>query len=231
MALMGQGVLAFWTDILPEGEDDFNRWYGEQHLPERLSVPGFLRGRRYLSLRGEPKYFTLYETENPEVLSSPTYVARLDNPSDWTRRVLPMMRNVVRNAYRLVASTGGKDGQLLVALRLDPAPGREGELRNRYKVEVLNEMVRTGRVVSAALLEVERVATGVVTEERKLVGAVGVAPPFLYLCEMDEASTAEGQMWRSLRGAGAPTLDTQVVRGATENVYRLTHSLSRSSAQ
>ncbi len=225
MAILGRAALGFWTDIVPEVEEDFNRWYVEQHFPERLAVPGFLRGRRYLSARGAPKYFTLYETAGPEVLRSPVYMERLNNPTDWTRRVLPNMRNAIRNAFRLLHYVGGEEGRASVALRIDPAAGREAELRRHYQGEILGELTRIPGVVSAALYEAEPVATGVITEERKLVGVVGTAPPFLCFCQLEEPAVVDQAPWRTLLDPQGPARKG-IVSQVTENAYRLMHTLS-----
>lgn len=64
MALIGKAAILIWNDIAPEAIDDFYAWHNGEHMPERLSIPGFLRGRRYLRAEGtSPQaYFTLYET-------------------------------------------------------------------------------------------------------------------------------------------------------------------------
>ena len=219
-------MLAIWMDIVPEGEAEFNRWYREQHFPERLGVPGFLRGRRYLAVQGTPRYFTLYETEGPQVLSSEAYLARLNNPTDWTRRVLPTMRDVVRNAYRVVSTAGEREGEGLVTLRLDPVPGREDELRARCQRQVLHEMARLPGVLSAALLEAEPIATSVVTEERKLVGAMAAAPRFLCVCELHDPSVVSDPAWRAVVSGADPGLRVDIVGGVTENSYRRLYSLA-----
>jgi hypothetical protein len=66
--MIGGAALGIWMDVDAVGLDDFNAWYRAQHLPERLAVPGFLRGRRYESEAGGPRYFTLYETADASVL-------------------------------------------------------------------------------------------------------------------------------------------------------------------
>ena len=63
MALLGTGVLAIWNGIDPEAEADFVAWHVREHIPERVVLPGFRRGRRYVALDGEPAYFNFYETE------------------------------------------------------------------------------------------------------------------------------------------------------------------------
>lgn len=55
MSLLGKAVVAIWNDILPEGRDNFIEWHNREHIPERVSIPGFLRGRRYIAEQGVPR--------------------------------------------------------------------------------------------------------------------------------------------------------------------------------
>ena len=54
MALLGTGVLAIWNNIAPGWENEFLEWHVKEHIPERIGVKGFLRGRRYISVDGTP---------------------------------------------------------------------------------------------------------------------------------------------------------------------------------
>ena len=67
----GTGLLMVWADVPADKEDDFNRWYNEEHLAERLSVPGFLDAARYEAVKSGPKHLACYELESPAVLESP----------------------------------------------------------------------------------------------------------------------------------------------------------------
>src|SRR5215831_3128829 len=40
------GLLLFMTDIDAAHETEFHRWYEEEHIRERLAIPGFLTPRR-----------------------------------------------------------------------------------------------------------------------------------------------------------------------------------------
>ena len=40
---MANGLLLFMTDIDPAHEDEFNRWYEEEHLGERMAIPDSCR--------------------------------------------------------------------------------------------------------------------------------------------------------------------------------------------
>ena len=41
------GLLAVWNDLAAEDEAEFNAWYVEEHVPERLGIPGVHSARRY----------------------------------------------------------------------------------------------------------------------------------------------------------------------------------------
>jgi len=47
----GSALLMVWADVPPDKEQEFNRWYNEEHLAERLAVPGFLSGARYEAVK------------------------------------------------------------------------------------------------------------------------------------------------------------------------------------
>lgn len=96
----GTGLLLVMIDVDPEHEDDLNRWYDEEHLPERLSCRGFLSARRFVAVEGEPKYLALYELETPEVLDTEDYQKLMRVPTEWTRRITTHFRRQVRNIYR-----------------------------------------------------------------------------------------------------------------------------------
>jgi hypothetical protein len=85
MPLLGQGVLAIWHTITPEGELEYWRWHDREHIPERVGVPGFLRGRRYRSLERSLDYLDLYEVEGSETLRSAPYLARLNGAGTGAR--------------------------------------------------------------------------------------------------------------------------------------------------
>ena len=69
----GSGLLLVAADIDPENEVDFNRWYDEEHIAERLACPGFVRARRYKAIEGAPKYLALYDLTSPDALETDLY--------------------------------------------------------------------------------------------------------------------------------------------------------------
>lgn len=93
-----RGLLLVMIEIDPAYEDEFNRWYREEHYPERMACPGFISGKRYMALEGDPKYLAVYELESPAVLDSPDY-EKIAGPSEWTKELLPHFLKRVRNVY------------------------------------------------------------------------------------------------------------------------------------
>jgi hypothetical protein len=95
-----QGLLLVMADINPAIERDFNQWYEQEHLTERMAIPGFLRARRFTAIEGSPKYLALYDLESPEVLSSAAYRHVVGaGMSARTRRMEPQFKNFTRNVY------------------------------------------------------------------------------------------------------------------------------------
>lgn len=120
MSLKGLGFLAIWTDIQPEYEDEFNGWHIKEHIPERVSTLGFLRGRRFVNNEsGDLRYFVLYEGENPEVFHSKEYIRKLNSPTPLTQKIMPAFRNFTRTAFSTLYSDGNGIGGTLATILIE----------------------------------------------------------------------------------------------------------------
>jgi hypothetical protein len=113
--LLGNAALAIWGDVDSNHVDEpaLNDWWTNEHLPERLSIPGFLRARRYYCARGESpsqtKYFTFYEVSDLEVLTSTAYMEKLNNPTKGTQQHVPTLATMQRSACKVVYSEVRRD--------------------------------------------------------------------------------------------------------------------------
>ncbi|WP_409189294.1 hypothetical protein [Bradyrhizobium sp. RDM4] len=126
--LAGEGAIAIWNGISDEGRADFYAWHLSEHMPERVGIPGFLRGRRYRAAdeKTHPEFFTLYETQTFEVTQGVDYFNRLNAPTSWTKRATAHFKTTSRSLARVVASFGVGSGGMLLTLRFD-VPDEEGE--------------------------------------------------------------------------------------------------------
>ena len=220
MTLAGRGVLAFWHDVAPGGDAEFDHWHLREHIPERIAVPGFLRARRYVTLDAAPKYFYFYETESLETLRSPAYLARLGDPTAWTRRTMPLVRNNKRTACRVVTSQGEGVGGVIATLQLGPRPGHEEELRSWLTGTALPGAAQRPGIVASHLLEGDAgVSTAARSDEKKLLEKPDELVRWVALIEGIDPAGPEAAC-RDLLGAEALAR-----RGASDDValgfYRL----------
>jgi len=220
--LAGEAFVAIWHDIVPEGKAEFYAWHTREHIPERLRVAGFLRGRRYLAEGGTPEYFNLYEVRTADVLTGKEYLARLNDPTPWTRRTLPYFRNVSRSLCRVGASFGRSQGGVILTVRAEAVAGQEERLAHFLANEALPKLFDQPGVVGAHFGVADRPGSEIVTAERKERGSATLVPGWVLLIEgVSQAAVEEAA--RGLSG-----LDARGAQGPlAEGTYRLECCLSR----
>jgi hypothetical protein len=167
MSLAGEGVVAIWNDIQPASRADFYEWHNREHMPERVGIPGFRRGRRYIALEGRPEFFTLYETDGAQTLAGTDYLSRLDHPTPWTRRAVQAFRNVSRSLCRVALSLGTGQGGTIVTWRYDVAEGREEEQYRLLAHTILPPLADRPGIAGVHLCLADRGASGIETEEKR----------------------------------------------------------------
>lgn len=120
---MTWGILAIWNDCAAGHEAAYESWYMREHLPERLSLPGFRRGRRYAAIRPGPEFFTYYETDTPDVLATADYLDRVGDPTPMTRQMMTsVFLNMNRTVCRVLGRKGVARGAYAAVLRLNEVP-------------------------------------------------------------------------------------------------------------
>jgi len=187
MALQGKAVLAVWNNVDPAHEREFNDWYLHQHVAERVGAPGFLRGRRYRAAEGSPRYFAFYETQDETVLRAPAYTGLLENPTEWTRKVMPHFRDTERSICLPTASLGGGIGAAATAVHFCPASGEEAALRARIATELLPKLMAMPEIVAAHLWEAAHHGTARANAEIALRGAPDKGVAWVIVIEATEA--------------------------------------------
>ncbi len=78
----GRGLLMVYADVPAEREEEFNRWYNEEHIPERRSIPGVLDAARSVAVKGGPKYLACYELTDPQAWYAEEWQKHLTNPTE-----------------------------------------------------------------------------------------------------------------------------------------------------
>lgn len=208
-------------DVVPDAIPEHDDWHTHEHLPERLSIPGFLRGSRWTAMRGAPRYLVLYEVAELATLTSAAYLERLNNPTAWTTRLMPHYRAMRRGFCSVRGSFGFGIGHTAFLVRFTPDPNAAAALRDWLVQDALPPLPSRRGVGSVHLLE-GAVAPPMTNEQRIRGADAGVDWALLltgYGSEAvaDVAQDAFGRRQLEQRGA------TDVVDG----LYRIDYLLTR----
>ena len=101
-AKKGTGLLMVWCDVPSDREDEFNRWYNEEHIAEILAVPGVLNAARYEAVKGGPKHLACYELESPAAVLGDSFTKR--TKSKWSETMGPTLigQNFFNPLYEMI---------------------------------------------------------------------------------------------------------------------------------
>jgi len=188
-ATKGRGLLMVFTDVPEDVEEEFNRWYDEEHIPERLSIPGVLSAARYTALEGGPKHLACYELTEPEAWESDAWQHYLINPTEWSKRMSPSVVGdvYIRNLYRLIypdpvseeTAQAGMAPLLLVG-RMSVPLALESQFNHAYNTERLPLCSSVPGYIRGRRFE-----------------AVMGEPKYITVHEMQSADVSESPEWKA----------------------------------
>src|SRR5262249_28757328 len=225
-------------------EPDFNRWYDREHLEERVAIEGFLEARRYVAhetslkvnsikvspdssveehlftpQKALPQYLFLYSTKTIDVLDGPAYRARLNNPTEWSKKTMAKFKNMIRVVARITVSRGTGRGAVLGILRLRPQAGQESALRAALTERL--DPAKLDGIISMHMIESDAKLSGPTTE----IPAAGGAGASDWFVLVDGTSVnAVGAALAVHLSESAPA-DTLLV---SSGVYQLLWDLAKS---
>lgn len=113
-----RGALVIWHDMPADRSAEMLDWYNREHHAERVGIEGFLGVRRYHAVEAARALFIHYETENPEVLASDAYLARVNDPTTWSLKCQPAIRNNSRTVCSVERVAGDARGGFVVTAAL-----------------------------------------------------------------------------------------------------------------
>ena len=183
MGLLGQAAVAIWHDIAPEGRDDFYAWHGQEHMPERLAIPGFLRGRRYIGISTRHEFFNLYEARDIDVLLGKAYADRVNQPTPWTIAAVRHFRSVSRSLCHVRGTHGRAQGGLLATLRYDVQAANAQEHIDLLNRQFLPAIAALAGVAGVHLLVADASGSSEPNAEALARGVANVVPRWVILLE------------------------------------------------
>ncbi|MEI9806002.1 MAG: hypothetical protein WDN48_18535 [Pseudolabrys sp.] len=145
-----------------------------------LGLPGFKRGRRFVALRGSPKYLAFYEAHNDAVFRSENYLTLIKNPRSQQPPLHHALSEHNPTVARMTASMGEGEGSMLLVLPLTPQPGQEQALRQVLVTDVMPRLLAAPGIIASRLIERDVNAQGAVAQRPRpprrpyaRLGAVG----------------------------------------------------------
>jgi hypothetical protein len=199
--LAGEAVVAIWNGIEPETREQFYDWHVNEHMPERVGIPGFRRGRRYIAAdpSTHPEFFTLYEADTMQVLQGSGYTDRLNDPTRATKITTAKFTDTFRSLARVVVSHGAGMGGAMLTIRFDC---------DAQHLIAVRAMVRAAaqaqRVTGAHLCLGNTAASLIRTAETR--DRADIQPPpscFILVEATDPEALTDILLDRALLGAGA----------------------------
>ncbi len=172
MALLGKAAMVLSFDVAPDAVDEHDDWHTHEHFPERLSIPGFLRGTRWIAQQGQPRYFVMYEVDELATLASAAYLERLNNPSPWTAKMMTRYRGMTRGFCTITDSFGVGVGQAGLLIRFGPARERGPQLHEWLLENELPRLPAAPGLASAHMLKAA--LTPQMTSEQRIRGGDAV---------------------------------------------------------
>ena len=219
--LLGAAALAMWWDVAADRRAEFEDWHSHEHFRERMAIPGFRRGSRWREASGGDGFFVMYELEDYATLTSPRYLARLNDPTPWSARMMPHHRNMVRSQCRVLESAGGGIGGYMLTLRVSPVTGGADSLR-AFLREAFTRLAERPGFAGGHLLRTET-PDAAATTEQKIRGGDGVA---------DWIVLVSGYSLEALRDIAAADLGETALlargasRGSRSGLYELAYAVT-----
>lgn len=109
MANQRPGVLVVSIEVDEDDVDELDRWYREEHGPEKLATPGYTGLRRFRAQDGSARFLAIYELDDTEAamkpgVSSPGSTEQMrrimERWKDWNRSVWVEIEAVSEPVHR-----------------------------------------------------------------------------------------------------------------------------------
>ena len=107
---IGGTIMVVMMQVDPEHEAEFNRWYDEEHLLERLEIPGYISARRFKLEEGTDgmlNFLCIWELEDASPLQSEMYQQQRARMTDLHRRANEVIKARARGIYHQIYPPAG----------------------------------------------------------------------------------------------------------------------------
>jgi hypothetical protein len=219
-----KGLLAIWADVDEDYRIEYQKWHNCQHMPERLSIPGFQVGRRYRGIEKAPHFLMYYETDDSKVMAGGPYMHAINHPTLWTREAITHLRNIVRSIYGLVSSSGKKpptEASYIHLVRFNIRPCHENQILRWLREEHLPKATAIPGVYRVRLYEMDDEVSNISTEERNIHGGKPGLQRYLAFYELSDLDLLAGKQGKNSVEWTGPRAPAKGVEGVQKESYWL----------
>ena len=195
--MSNKGFLEIWCEIGADDLADYRAWITKEHIADRTFLPGWLGARFCTDVTNELAHFFLYATEDKSVFSAEPYLNVLNNPSPWTRRIMPKFGPFDRALGEQLFKLGNGYGAYMMVSRI-----RDASVINRV-LDELDPIKKDIHAVMVLSLETESDAADVHTR---------MFAPKLGIPEDPATGSASG-------GLGAYLIENRIIEATLPTTY------------
>lgn len=193
-----------WMRVDPADRPDFVAFHTLEHMPERLGVPGFRRGRRFRSRSRPDQYLVVYEVEALGILTSAAYLERLNNPTPWTQSWMPKLSGGRRAGVDLIHVSGPARGGVIAVFHL---PSGLADAAASTAV-----LAACDGVVAVQAGRVDDPSSNLDTAERRALGGAEAGGVLVLVEAVDEAMLTAALASPAAAFLGASLADAEIYR-------------------
>jgi hypothetical protein len=155
-------MLAIWSDVARDSETDYLHWLTREHTSERVSTAGFEAVRVFRADRTDvSRYFICYDLAGPQVVTSAAYLAKLNNPSPWSQRIMPILGNFKRGGGQIISVAGTGQGGILAPVLFTSKNPKRPDL-------LTQDLAQRDAIAAVRFLQVDGEKTSVQTREKSM---------------------------------------------------------------
>lgn len=110
---IGSTILVVMMEVDAADDAVFNKWYNEEHLPERMAIPGYISARRFMldsqddQANGVLRYLCIWELEDGSPLQSRLYREQNAKPTPTKDAAGAVVKQRARGLYRQIFPVSG----------------------------------------------------------------------------------------------------------------------------
>ena len=214
-------MMCLWNDIDAEIEPEYEAWYQRDHLRDRVATPGFRSCRRYMRVSGSGRqYLTFNDLEDIHATRSAHYLDRLANATDWTRRVMPHFRRMVRVVADVTIDRGDGTGGFIASVAYGGVAEGQRLAAREALTAAIDRTMEDARVTRVRVLERNAASSDTPNPEALLRPDPQLSADLSILVEGSYEAVVSGQLAR-LQALAAVSALQAVLAAST---YRLLFS-------